>query len=302
MQRNVISASRRTDIPAFYSDWFMNRLHAGYVYVQNPYSKKWSHVSLKAEDIGAIVFWSKHFSPLLNKLECIEKTAKNLFFHFTITANRGLEQNTPDAQEAIRDFQFLSRRYSPQHIVWRFDPICITDKLPYEIYEERFIQCAELLKGSATMCFISFAFPYRKVLRNLTDLNHTLADISIDEKREYALKLAHRAQKYGIELYACCNDYLLSEIIKKGSCINGQHLSHLFNSAIENTATPTRKECACTKSIDIGAYDTCAHACAYCYANTNIKKAQGVPLFQNPGWNALVTHVETDKAGFVVKY
>ncbi|HEX9135555.1 MAG TPA: DUF1848 family protein, partial [Nitrospirota bacterium] len=136
---HVISASRRTDIPAFYADWFVNRLKAGSVRVQQPYTKKPICVSLKPEDVDAIVFWSKNYAPLLNKLEAIEETTKNLFFHFTITANRELEFNTPDYKNAIKDYIFINRRYSPEHIIWRYDPICVTDKLSFEIHEERFV-------------------------------------------------------------------------------------------------------------------------------------------------------------------
>jgi hypothetical protein len=142
----VISVSRRTDIPAFYSDWFLNRLKASYVFVQHPFTGKLFGVSLKPEAVSAIVFWSKNYSPLLNKLELIDQTTGNLFFHFTITANRELEANTPDYKEAIGDYLFIAKRYSPERIIWRYDPICITDKLPFDVHEERFSRCAELMR------------------------------------------------------------------------------------------------------------------------------------------------------------
>jgi len=159
----VISASRRTDIPAFYAVWFITRLKAGYVHVQQPYTKKSKCVSLKPEDVDAIVFWSKNYAPLLNKLEAIEETTKNLFFHFTITANRELEFNTPDYRDSIKDYIFIARRYSREQIVWRYDPICVTDKLSFEIHEERFVQCAEILKGYAQKCIITLCIPTRRL-------------------------------------------------------------------------------------------------------------------------------------------
>ncbi len=288
--QQIISASRRTDIPAFYSDWFATRLREGFASVLHPYTKKWFPVSLKQDDVGAIVFWSKNYSPLLPKLEQIEKTTPNLFFHFTITANRGLEFRTPDYRDAIQDYCFLSRRYSPDNIMWRFDPICITNKLPFEVYEERFIACAELLKGRARTCTISFANPYRKVLANMKKYTyHTFIDLPGEQKRALANRLATIAERFAIQLYACCNDILLSDNVHKASCIDGRRLSLLFGTALDAKPSGTRKECACTKSIDIGAYDTCGHGCVYCYANTDQEKARRAPASIDPAGPALAT-------------
>jgi hypothetical protein len=291
----VISASRRTDIPAFYPGWFLNRLKAGYVFVKNPYSQKLFRVSLRPEDVSAFVFWSKNYSPLLSKLESVEKTTKNLFFHFTITANNELELDTPYFSDAIRDYLFIVRRYSSEQIVWRYDPICITDKLPFEVHEERFMRCAEMLMGYSRKCIISFVHPYKKVLANLEKhTDHTILELSTEKKKEYAIRLATRADAYGIQLYTCCNDYLLSNTILKASCIDGQYLSTTFKTAVDTRQTATRKECACTISIDIGAYDTCAHGCIYCYANSDKDKAREAQQRQNLEWNALGVNVTED--------
>jgi DNA repair photolyase len=291
----IISASRRTDIPAFYSDWFVNRLKSGYLYVRHPYSGRWIYVSLKPEDVGAIVFWSKNLSPLLKKLEIIERITRNLFFHFTITGNKELEPNTPDYRDAIEDFIYIVNRYSSEQIVWRFDPICITNRLDFGVYEELFRMCAERLSGYARRCYISFVNPYRKVLRNFQRYtDHRLVEISTSEKRLYATRLTDIAKGYGIKIYACCNDYLLSDRVFKGSCINGEYLSTLFSISLDTLRTPSRKECACTKSIDIGAYDTCAHGCVYCYANTDKERAENAAKRHNPRWNSLEAEVEED--------
>ena len=181
---HVISASRRTDIPAFYSEWFLNRLKAGYVYVQQPYNGKMRRVSLAPDDVSAIFFCSKNYRPLLGKLEEIERTTANLFFHYTITANRELEFNTPDYREAIRDYIYIAERYSQDHIIWRYDPICITDKLSLEVHEERFVRCAELLKGHVKRCIISFVYPYKKVISNMKKYtDHAMLDLSDGSKK-----------------------------------------------------------------------------------------------------------------------
>lgn len=291
--KNIISASRRTDIPAFYTEWFMNRLKAGEVIVQQPFSGKFSRVSLKPEDVGVIVFSSKNYAPLIPRLDIVEKTTKNLFFHFTITGNAELELSVPNYRDAIKDYVFLADHYSPEQLVWRFDPICITDKLPFELYEERFEKCAELLQGRTKSCFISFANPYKRTIDNLKRYaGQIMLDPEVKEKQDHASRLAKKAEKHGIRLFACCNDYLVSWDVGKAKCIDGRFLSSLFNIPLETKRGASRKECACTKSFDIGAYDTCAHGCLYCYANVDKNKAVANQEKHNPEWNALHRHVE----------
>jgi len=289
----ILSVSRRTDIPAFYGAWFVNRLKAGHVFVRQPYSGKMLQVSLEPQDLSAIVFWSKNYSPLLPWLETIEQYSKNLFFHFTITANRELELNAPDHRQAIRDYLFLAKRYGPERLVWRYDPICITDKLSFAVHEERFVQCAEQFKGSSRQCIVSFVQPYKRTLSNLRKYtDHTLIDLPAEMQIECAQRLAARAEYYGISLFACCNDHLLSEKIRKASCIDGARLSGLFTIPVDARAAATRKECACSRSIDIGAYDTCAHGCVYCYANSDKNRAGKAQQAHDPSWNSLIRDVD----------
>lgn len=289
--KNIISVSRRTDVPAFYSDWLVRRLKEGYVYVRHPYTKEVFYVSLMPENILGIVFWSKNFSPMLSRIDEIEMVTKRLYFHFTITGiSKDIEISTPYCEEAIKDLIFISKRYSPNNIIWRFDPICITDKISFQEHVESFIRCAEELKGYAHTCYISFVNPYYKVIKNFERYTtHQLLDISVDEKRTYAEQLAILAKQYGLQLYACCNDYLLSNEIGKASCINRNHFAEIWGikGLDYETPSPTRKECACTKSIDIGAYDTCPHGCIYCYANTDKEKAISFYKNFNPDWDAL---------------
>lgn len=295
INKNIISASRRTDIPAFYSEWFLQRLKEEHVYVRHPYSGQIYRVSLKADDIHSIVFWSKNFSPLISEIESVEKTTGNLFFHFTITGMPGdIEQKTVPDVEAIKDFIYLADRYSPEHIVWRFDPICITDKLPFAYFEDIFSRYIERLKGKCTKSYISFVQKYQKALRNTEKYSdQRIIEIDPEIQKEYARKLSRIARKNGITLYACCNDYLVSDMVQKGSCINSEALSQLFNNdSLTSPAAPTRKECACTKSIDIGAYDTCPNGCLYCYANSDKLKAKRAFETMDMGWNALGFNVE----------
>ncbi|HUJ18658.1 MAG TPA: DUF1848 domain-containing protein [Nitrospirota bacterium] len=294
----VISASRRTDIPGFYSEWFVNRLRAGFVYVQQPYSGRMSRVSLLPGDVNALVFWSKNYGQLLGRLEDVEKTTRNLFFHFTITGNHELEFHVPDPREAVGDYIHIARRYSPDHIIWRYDPVCITDKLSFETHQERFVRCAELLQGHAKQCIISFAHPYRKAIENFKKYtDHAFVDLSGDVKRAYAERLAEKAARYGIRLMACCNDGLVSEQIGKVRCIDGRRLSLLFGSPIDVRAAASRRECGCTRSTDIGAYDTCGHGCLYCYANSDKDRARSLQHRHEPEWNSLRADVREVDGG-----
>ncbi len=299
IMKNIISVSRRTDVPAHYADWFINRLKQGYVFVKHPYTKEIFHVSLKQEDISGIVFWSKNFSPLLPKIDEIETITDNLFFHFTITGmSKDIEMNAPPYHEAVQDLVFIAERYSPENVIWRFDPICITDKISFEEHMGSFRKCVEMVKGNVTACYISFVHPYTKVIRNFEKYtNHTLLDITVEEKRSYAKQLAQIADQYGIKLFACCNDYLLPETIDKGRCINKNDLSRVWGYELQpyEKSSPTRKECGCTRSIDIGAYDTCPHGCIYCYANTDKEKSVSFHRTLNTDWNALNMNIDVDE-------
>lgn len=273
----------------------MERVRQGEVYIKNPYSGTFSCVSLKPGDVSCFVFWSRNYAPLIPYLKTIEKTTSNLYFHLTITGMPdSLEHNTPPYKEAAHDFRYLAGRYSPEHVMWRFDPICITDKLPFEFFEDRFVTCAEMLQGYCRNCVISFVHAYNKVYANLKKYSdHILVDVPEGTRKNYARRLAKIAERYGIKLHACCNDHLLSDNVHKGRCINGADLARLFaDPTITIQLAPTRRECACTKSIDIGAYDTCPHGCLYCYANADKETSRAAFVRQDSRWNALGANVD----------
>jgi len=268
--KQIISASRRTDIPAWHAEWFMRNLEAGGVEVKAPYSGKMNTVSLKPGDVLGFVFWSKNYRPLLPHLDKIEAVSRNLYFHFTITgAPPTLEPHSPPFGEAVRDFIHLARRYSPVHVMWRFDPICITDRYSFEKHLEVFKRIAGRLEDHARVCTISFVQTYAKVLRKFKlQSDQAIEELTVGQKQDYSGTLAETAGKVGIRLSACCNDFLLSDRIGKAHCIDENHLAKLwgFPALAPVPYAPTRKECGCTRSVDIGAYGTCGNQCLYCYA------------------------------------
>ncbi|UCE26273.1 MAG: DUF1848 family protein, partial [Candidatus Coatesbacteria bacterium] len=165
-------------------------------------------------------------------------------------------------------------RYSPKHINWRYDPVVISNATPTDYHVERFERIAKALEGSVKRCYFSFPTFYDKVKKNLallrreTDIDAFDPDTTI--KQELAGRLADIAAEHGIDLYTCCGDYLISDDIYKASCIDADIIADLFyGGRLDVSRKPTRNECGCFASVDIGAYDTCVHGCVYCYANMN---------------------------------
>jgi len=272
--KKIISVSRRTDIPAFYGDWFMGRLKEGFVGVVNPFGGQKHIVSLKPEDITCFVFWSKNFAPFLKNLEIIDKLGYKFYFNYTVTGLPGVFETNVNKQAAIETLKQLSRRYSPRHINWRFDPIIISNICDRKFWLKAFEDRASQFTGLVERCYFSFITEYEKVKRNLAELEKThgakIVDAGIEFKVELANELASIAQRYGIEMFSCCGDYLVGEKTKKAHCIDGSIIESLFYpDGLQYSEKPTRKECGCTESIDVGAYDTCPHGCIYCYANAN---------------------------------
>ncbi|MCG0275198.1 MAG: DUF1848 domain-containing protein [Thermosediminibacteraceae bacterium] len=274
----IISASRRTDIPAFYSDWFMDKIKKGKVVVYNPFNGSKREVSLKPEDVDAIVLWSKNFGPLIPVLDELKEKYR-LYFLFTITGLFGvLEDNVISPDEAVEQFIEISRKFSPGHIQWRFDPIVITSVTGEEFYLKNFEYLVRRLKGYTRRCYISFATLYGKVKRSFDLLEREkgirLIQWDEDKRREFANHLGSIAQDYGITVYSCCSDYLVGEYVKRGSCVDVNAINEIYSCDINVPPNPTRPGCGCYKSVDIGVYNTCPHGCRYCYANHDVRKAK----------------------------
>lgn len=276
--KRIISVSRRTDIPAFYGDWFMCRLADGFAGVVNPYGGNRYLVSLRPEDVTCFVFWSKDFTPFLDNLKRIADAGYQFYFNYTVTGLPDVLEANLQRHRAVETLECLSRTYSPQHINWRFDPIIISSVCDRDHFTRTFADLASRFEGLVERCFFSFVTTYNKVLRNFDLLQKSsdvrLTPVSRDFKIELAADLADIAARHGIRMYSCCGDYLLSDKIRKGHCIDGSVIESLFfPEGLQYSEKPTRPECGCTESTDIGAYDTCPHGCIYCYANADKKTA-----------------------------
>ena len=279
IQPKIISVSRRTDIPAFYGDWFINRLKEGFVGYVNPFGGQKYIVSLKPEDVVCFVFWSKNYMPFIDKLKTIEDMGYEFYFNYTITGlPEVFESNVPQKDLAIEVLRRLSSMYSPAHINWRYDPIIISNVTDYDFHIRNFERIASQLAGCVRRCYFSFSTLYGKVKRNYERLQGEedlkIIDPDLDLRIKLANELAEIADRYGIKMLSCCGDYLTGPNIGKAHCIDGTIMEDLFGVNLRRyREKPTRKECGCRESTDIGAYDTCPHGCVYCYANMNKTRA-----------------------------
>ena len=275
----VISVSRRSDIPAFYAEWFMTRLRAGFARYRNPFGGKICEVSLKPEDVLAFVFWSRNYAPLLPHLPELDDRGYRAYFHFTLTDyGKPLEPFAPPTSDVVKSFHTLAEQYSPQHVLWRFDPIVLSKTMPSGAIVEKFSELAQQLEGTTGRCYISFIDLYRKVQKNLTPLEKQgfqLSEISQEAKLDLLRQLQLIGDQYGISLHACCEaDMLQLPGIQQAHCVDPLLLHKLFpNKFHPLKPASTREGCGCYASRDIGAYDSCVHGCLYCYANANHETA-----------------------------
>ena len=263
----ILSVSRRTDIPAFYSEWFFNSLKEGFVLVRNPMNiHQVSRVMLSPDVIDCIVFWSKNPRPMLARLDEL----KDYMYYFQFTINpydRGLEMGVPRKEGIISTFKELSEMIGPKRVIWRYDPILLTEKMDMQYHVRYFEEIAKRLKGYTDMCVISFVDLYQKTQRNLKDT--TAREPSQNEMVEIAGKLCAIAKNYGMTIQTCAEEIALESVgIKHGKCIDSALIEDLLSVKLVVGKDPSqRKECGCVQSIDIGEYNTCAHGCKYCYAN-----------------------------------
>jgi hypothetical protein len=270
----IISASRRTDIPAFYSQWFFNRLNQGFVMVRNPMNPQLvSKISLNPQLIDCIVFWTKNPKNMIKQLDQLK--GYHYYFLFTITSyGHDLEKHLPPKDEVIETFIELSREIGKKKVIWRYDPILISDTIDEEYHYHHFDNIARKLHPYTERCIISLLDMYKKCERNLKGFN--IKELEPGEMVQLAGRLNQAAQRWNIEMVTCAEEIDLShQGIHHGKCIDDQLISRITGAHLEvKKDTHQRKTCRCVESIDIGAYNTCSHMCLYCYANSDARVVQ----------------------------
>lgn len=263
----IIQTGMRTDIPAFYSKWFINRLREGYVCVRNPYNPSAvTKYRLDPEVVDLIAFCTKNPAPMLPHMDILKPYGQ--YWFVTITPyGRDIEPNVPDKEKVMQDFKTLSGIVGIDSIGWRYDPIFIDKTYTLERHIADFEQMAKALSGYTKVCVISFIDIYKKVSRNFPQAR----EVAPDERITIGKTFAEIGRRYGMTIKACGEgDDLAPFGVDCKGCMTIEAYENALHSKLN---APKRKspraECACYLGTDIGAYDTCMHLCKYCYANAN---------------------------------
>ncbi len=275
----IISASRRTDIPAFYSDWFMERIREGHFLRVNPFNRSQTkQISLAPDDVEAIVFWSKHPRPLLAHLRELDQRGHRYYFQVTLNPyDTAFEPNLPALAERIATMRSLAEQIGPERLVWRYDPVILSNVTPAAWHLEKAAELAQLLDGASGRLVFSFCDFYGKgpgrFRRALQGSGIAVEDITAPEQRE-ALEMVAKgfkeiADRQRMAIFSCCEEVDLAGFgIEHGACIDARLIRTLFKRS--GTAARDRNQrsvCGCAASADMGFYNSCPFRCAYCYAN-----------------------------------
>lgn len=263
----ILSVSRRTDVPAFFSEWFFNRLKEGYVLTRNPMNfHQVSRISLSPEATEGIVFWTKDPSPMLPRLD--ELAGYSYYFHFTLNPyGPDVEPGVPVKESrAVPAFRELAEKIGSGRVVWRYDPVFSVEERGLEYHVENFARLARLLKGYTEKCVFSFLDLYPSITAKLSAAG--IRPLGDNEKLAFAENAAKAAAENGMKLESCAEGAGLEKFgIGKSRCIDGELLERISGRPLKYRKDPgQRPECGCAASVDAGAYGTCKAGCLYCYA------------------------------------
>lgn len=284
----IISASYRTDIPAYYGDWFLNRLAAGSVDVRNPFSRKIAKVPLDPAAVSGFVFWTRNPAPFKSGFQAVADIGSPFIIQMTITGYpRALEPGVMDTDAAVQAFRSLRNTWGPRAVIWRYDPVLITSLTPRDWHVQNFTRLARDISGATDEVVLSHAHIYRKTARNLEkaakSANFNWEDPDIAMKQDLLIDIAHIARDHGMTPTLCTQPNLLADGLTPARCIDAARLSDVAGALIQSRQHGQRPGCLCAKSRDIGRYDTCAQGCAYCYANQSRAAAGRNLVEHDPG-------------------
>lgn len=285
----ILSVSRRTDIPNYYSDWFYNRLQEGWLCVRNPMNpRQVSRLTITPETVDAIVFWTKNPQPMLSRLG--ELAEYPYYIQFTLSGyGKDLEPGIPSKREQMLSvFVQLAERVGAERVVWRYDPILFTPGYTPGYHIKAFSEIAKALEGHTKRVVISFLDLYAKTKRNLKGWklipeneiaqSDLLPEAARMEFSFFVQELAACAQAHGMEIFTCAEQMELSSYgIRHGSCIDQTWIEQLLGyPVLVKKDRNQRSACGCIESIDIGTYHTCRNGCRYCYANENQEQVKAL--------------------------
>lgn len=291
----IISASRATDIPAFYSEWLLSSFEKGFVNKINPFNNKKSLINLS--EVRFIVFWTKNPEPLIEHLKFFDDKNINYYFQYTLNNYPEYELKLSSIEKRIETFKYLSKKIGKERVIWRFDPIIISDLISEEKILENIFQIGNQINEYTQKLVLSFVdLKYRKVQNNLKKKNFSFQTIEYLQQQKIIEQISDFGKKWNIEIATCAEENDFSKFgIKHNKCIDDELISRIASNdklLMEYLACKfdnkenrivcskalkdknQRKFCRCIETKDIGFYESCFHGCIYCYANRDFDKTE----------------------------
>lgn len=267
----ILQTGMRTDIPAFYSKWFMNRIKEGYVLVRNPYyPEQVTRYEINTNVVDLIAFCTKDPIPMMKYTEKLK--AYGQYWFVTITPyGKDFEPNVPDKNIVIKSFCELSGIIGINSMGWRYDPVIVSKKYTVDQHISAFEKIASQLYGCTETCIISFVDLYEKVRRNAPEIR----EVSPSEQITLAKAFAEIGRRYGIEVKGCHENPALAEYgIDISGCLNQNVYEKALGVSMSLPKKKSQRDCNCFFGTDIGAYNSCGHFCRYCYANADTESVK----------------------------
>ena len=289
----IINTGSRTDIPAYFSEWFYNRIREGYVLARNPYyPQQVTRLSLSPQVVDCICFCTKNPGPMLDRLD--ELDAYGQFWFVTITPyGKDIEPGVPDKTEVIRSFQRLSGKVGKHAVGWRYDPIFLTEKYTLEYHLQAFEQMSKMLCDYTEQCVISFIDLYEKTKKNFPGVRA----VSLEDQERITASFVEIAKQYGIKIFSCLENESLARLgVDASGCMTQKVIERAIgqNLAVPKSLSAAREGCKCLLSNDIGMYNTCGHGCRYCYANFDMDTVRKNMALHDPTSPLLIGHLRQE--------
>jgi hypothetical protein len=297
MKGKIISVSRRTDIPAFYTPWFMNRVREGFCVYPNPlYSNKFYRVSLQKEDVLGIVFWTRHPAPLIPHLLELDKAGFSYYFQYTVVGYpRTIDLRSPSIDVAIKTFVDLSEHVGPDRVIWRYDPIILNREITASWHHDNFRRLADALARATRRVVISVVDPYLRTKRRLGNTDDGVL-YAPEAYAEVLSMIVSEAKARNFVVQSCAEGSIKIDGVSPSSCVDASLLYRLRNLPVPMRIPfqKQRENCLCHKSVDIGVNDSCGFGCPYCFATTSHKKAMERVKLHRSDWSCIIGDVLID--------
>lgn len=295
----ILHTGLRTDIPAFYAEWFVNRLQEGYVMVRNPYNPvQVTKYKISPEVVDVISFCTKNPVPFLPYLDLLKEYGQ--YWFVTITPyGEEIEPKVPEKEKVMEAFKLLSKQVGMDSIGWRYDPIFISEEYSVRRHIEDFEKIAGTLSGYTKTCVISFIDLYQKVLRNFPEVK----EVKKEERIQLAKEFVRIGKKYGMTIKTCAEGTELEPFgVECSGCMTVPVYENAIQCALNVPKVKgARAECGCLLGCDIGAYNTCGHFCKYCYANYDVRTVMDNMKSHNPKSPLLLGELKKDDVIHVAK-